>query len=300
MPPEQNPQQKDPPIAEAPAAAHKPAIRTMRSDAEELFKHTKPSLIQMIGNQQTAPAGARRQRSRIPLGIIAGVLLLAGIGGGAFFVVRRMGARGVAQPAGGSSVSVRTAPPPYFATEASRTITVKKQDRAGFLRLMEDSWREEEREGTVKRLIIMLQDGPQEYPATLADFFEMWRIIPPASLTQRLDQNLMVFLYSGKTGNRLGLAVRTREPERTFADMLSWESAVLAGITPLFFDERTDAITASFEDRTYRNIDWRYLKLSQERDLGLGYAVFPVGNIFVFTVGKEGMETTINRLFDAR
>lgn len=284
-------------------AARKPVIRTMRSDAEELFKTTKPSLIQMIGTQQATPPTPDRQTSRIPLLLTFGIILIfiVGVGGGVFFFIRQMGAGGATQPAGGSApVSVRAAPPPYFATESSRTITVKKQDRAGFLRLMEDSWREEEREGMVKRLIIMLQDGPQEYPVALTDFLELWRIAPPASLTQRLDQNLMAFLYQGKTGNRLGFAARTREPERTFADMLSWEPSILAGITPLFFDERANAIVAPFEDRTYRNIDWRYLKLSQERDLGVGYAVFPAGNIFVLTIGKEGMETVINRLYDAR
>lgn len=298
MPPEQKPQQQAA-YAPPPAGARRPAIRTMRSDAEELFKTTKPSLLQMIGTQQRPAAAPQGKPSRAPLALVFGIVLLAGIGGGAYFLISRMSARtGGATPA--PSVAVRAVPPPYFATEASRTITVKKQDRAEFLRLMEDSWREEEREATVKRLIVMLQDGPQEYPATLGDFFEMWRITPPAALTARLDQNLMVFLYQGKTGNRLGLAVRTREPERTFADMLSWEPALLAGLSQFFFDERSDTVVAPFEDRTYRNIDWRYLKLSQERDLGIGYAVFPVGNIFVLTVGKEGMETAINRLFDAR
>jgi hypothetical protein len=65
----------------------------------------------------------------------------------------------------------------------------------------------------------------------------------------------------------------------------------------MFFDERTDTIVAPFEDRTYRNIDWRYLKLSQAKDLGIGYGVFPASNVLIFTTGKEGAETTINRLF---
>ncbi|MEK7098970.1 MAG: hypothetical protein AAB916_00440 [Patescibacteria group bacterium] len=281
--------------------ARKPAIRTMRSDAEALFKTTKPSLIQMIGTQQIAPPSARLaapSKVKIPMMLI-GVLILAVIGGGAYYLLQTLtSSTNTATP--NPRAASRPAAPALFATEASRTITVKKQDRAEFLRLMSDTWRETEREGTVKRLTIMLSDGPQEYPATLADFFEMWRITPPSSLTERLNQNLMVFLYAGKTGNRLGFAVQTREPERTFADMLSWEPALLASISQLFFEERPDAVVIPFEDRTYRNIDWRYLKLSQERDLGVGYAVFPVGNIFVFTVGKEGMETVINRLFDAR
>lgn len=295
MPTEQPPQKKQNP--DPPAAGHTPAIRTMKTDAEQLFKTTKPSLIQMIGAQAHEPFPREPARKK-PLAafIVAGGLVLLAGGAGFFYLTRSSAPAGTARTANPRAIP-RSAAPALFATESSRTITVKKQDRAEFLRLMSDTWKEQEREGTVKRLIIMLRDGPQEYPATLADFFGLWRITPPASLTERLDQNLMVFLYQGKTGNRLGLAVRTREPERTFADMLSWEPSMLASITQVFFDERAEALAAPFEDRTYRNIDWRYLKLSQERDLGIGYAVFPVGNIFILTVGKESMETVINRLF---
>ncbi len=291
MPPEQQDKNQNP------AVARPVAIRTMRSDAEELFKTTKPSLLQMMGNPQPAASHGQSQSKKPKvLLVVGGVLFLAAIGGGVYFLAQKIAPRAGTSPAS-PRVVPRAAAPALFATETSRTITVKKQDRAEFLRLMADTWQEAEREGTVKRLIIMLRDGPQEYPATLGDFFEMWRVTPPASLTERLNQNLMVFLYQGKTGNRLGLAVQTREPERTFADMLSWEPALLASVSQIFFDERSEAIVAPFEDRTYRNIDWRYLKLSQERDLGIGYAIFPVGNIFVFTVGREGMETVINRLF---
>ncbi|MEK7541573.1 MAG: hypothetical protein AAB533_01865 [Patescibacteria group bacterium] len=300
------PEQKQNPTPQSPQETRRPAIRTMRSDVEGLFKNHKPTLMQMIGAQAQEPARAGEAspaRSKIPaVGIAGAALVLLLVGGGAWWYLNR-GAALTATPRAGTAnprAIPRGAPQALFATESSRTITIKKQDRGQFLRLMEDSWKEEEREGTVKRVIVLLQDGPQEYPATLADFFALWRIAPPSSLTERLDQNLMVFLYRGKTGNRLGLAVRTREPERTFADMLSWEPAMLASMTQLFFDERAEAIATPFEDRTYRNIDWRYLKLSQERDLGIGYAVFPAGNVFILTTGKEPMETVINRLFDAR
>ncbi len=82
--------------------------------------------------------------------------------------------------------------------------------------------------------------------------------------------------------------------------MLSWEPGLLRTFTPFFFDEKVNSVIAPFEDRTYRNIDWRYLKLSQDKDLGIAHAVFPAGNILIITMSKEAMETTINRLFDAR
>lgn len=298
MPPEQTSRQKQ---DGATPPAPKIAIRTMRTDAEELIKTTKPSLIQTLG-RDTRPLNLNaRPAKKLPIRLVAIIaLIVLAIGGGAFFFLR--GASLVSTPAKTPAQTLtRTSPPPaYFATETSRTISVKRSDRGEFSRLMNDTWHEKEREGTVKRIIIKVQDGPNERFATLTDFFELWRIVPPQDLLDLADQNLMVLMYAGAAGNRLGLAVRARDPERMFAAMLRWEPSLLAQITPLFFDERTDTIVAPFEDRTYRNIDWRYLKLSQSKDLGIGYGVFPAGNIFLFTTGKETIETAINRLFDAR
>ena len=283
-----------------PEARRKPAIRTMKSDAEELLKSGKQSLAQIIARAPEQLPRTLRVPKRIGRGTVlafSALILLAGVGA----ILISSGftpSGGIASPQQAPVAGQRVAPPPaYFATETSRTITVKKQDRAEFLRLMRDAWREREREGTVKRLSIKVQDGPQERFATPEDFFELWRLAPPSALASRLDPNLMVFIHYGAAGTRLGLAVRSREPERTFADALGWESSLLASITPLFFDERPEDIAAPFEDRAWRNIDWRYLKLSTEKDLGIGYAVFPAGNVFLLTTGKEAMETAINRLF---
>jgi len=300
MPPEQSSQQKQ--NSGSPAEKPRIAIRTMKTDAEELIKTTKPSLIQTLGREQrpfTPTVGAAR---KLPIRLIAVIIVIVlALGGGALLLMR--GVSLVSTPAKNQTGAVltRAAPPPaYFATETSRTISVKKKDRGEFLRLMNDAWHEKEREGTVKRILIKVQDGPNERFATLTDFFELWRIAPPQELLDLADRNLMVFMYAGAGGNRLGLAVRARDTERMFAAMLRWEPSLLAQITSLFFDERADTIVVPFEDRTYRNIDWRYLKLSQNKDLGIGYAVFPAGNMFLFTTSKESMETSVNRLFDAR
>ncbi|MFY9462772.1 MAG: hypothetical protein WAP52_01150 [Candidatus Sungiibacteriota bacterium] len=299
MPPEQSPQQKQ---NSAAPAVPKIAIRTMKTDAEEFLKTNKPSMTQMIGHGSQPLNPNARLAKKLPIRaivILTMVILLAG--GGAFLFLRGVSLTASPSKNQTGTTLTRTPPPPaYFATETSRTISVKKQDQQEFTRLMNDAWHEKEREGTVKRIIIKVQDGPNERFATLANFFDLWRIAPPQELLDLADQNLMVFMYSGITGNRLGFAVKARDQDRMFAAILRWEPSLLAQITPLFFDERTDTIVAPFEDRTYRNIDWRYLKLSQAKDLGIGYGVFPVGSVFLFTTSKEAAETVINRLFDAR
>ncbi len=299
MPPEKPLQEKQ---NNGSPAGPKFAIRTMKTDAEELIKTTKPSLIQTLGRETRPLNPNTRPAKKLPIRLIALIIvILLALGTGGFLLWRSVSITATPTTNKIGATLARTTPPSaYFATETSRTISVKKTDRAEFLRLMNDAWHEKEREGTVKRIVLKVQDGPNERFATLTDFFDLWRVAPPQELLDLADQNLMLFMYAGATGNRLGLAVKTRDQERTFAAMLRWESSLLAQITPLFFDERTDTIVAPFEDRTYRNIDWRYLKLSQDKDLGIGYGVFSASNIFLFTTSKETTETVINRLFDAR
>lgn len=294
--PEQN-QNQDPP-------ARKPAIRTMEHDLAEIRKSGTASLASVMDSRGPAPAlvpAAPKKRVLIPALTIFIILALLGTVG--FFL------RSMLLPAPQTGTShtptderaLRTAAPaPYFAAETSRAITVKKQDRAGFLRLMNDTWGEREREGTMKRIVITVRDGPQERFATVEDFFELWRVALPERILQEADPNLMVFFHAGPAGNRMGFATRVRDPDRTFAAMLRWEQSLLQDASRFFFDEKTDILVAPFEDRTWRNIDWRYLKLSPSSDLGIAYAIFPVNNILVFTTSKSAMETAINRLFDAR
>jgi len=276
----------------------------MRTDVDEFFKTAKPSLGSMITQSQAMAALEERRPSRMPAIIIFSVIGIVVLAGGAFFLNQFLSAspRGTSNTGGPASTSAQklALPAPFFATETSRTITANIGDRPGFARLMADSMQEKERDGTIKRIVIKVKDGPQERFATMSDFFDLWRISPPQSLTDRIDGPPMTFIYYGTSGSRLGFTARTRVPDRTLADMLAWEPGLLSAFTPLFFDEKISSVIAPFEDRTYRNIDWRYLKLSQEKDLGIAHTIFPAGNFLVVTTSKEAMETAINRLFDAR
>lgn len=300
MPPEQSSQQKK---SGAAGAAPKIAIRTMKTDVDEFLKTARPSLGSMIAQSRSLPSDEDRRPSKFPAIIIFSVIGLMVLGGGAFFAYQFLKG-GLDADSGGRNANpaARKIPPPapFFATEASRAITAEAGDRPGFVRLMADSMREKEREGTAKQIIVRVQDGPQERFATMNDFFNFWRIAPPPSLVEQISAPIMIFVYYGKSGSRLGFAARTRAPDRTLADMLAWESGLLTTFTPLFFDEKIDSAFTAFEDRTYRNIDWRYLKLSQDKDLGIAHAIFPASNLLIITTGKEEMETAINRLFDAR
>lgn len=279
--------------------SRKPAMRTMRSDVETLFKTTKPSLLQIINKGVNVPI-PRRGTEQKSLGkrILAWlVLCIAAIllTGGSYYLYTAYRQ--------GNEAQLRKSlvpPQPFFAIETTRTVSVEKDDRAVFLRLMLDSARELERGGTAKRIILKIQEDGHERFGTLDDILQFYQIAPPAGFLSQIDPTLTAFFYYSQGGGRFGVVVKTRDRERTLRDLLTWEPSLAHDFTPLFFNENTETILAPFEDRTYHNIDWRFLKLSRNEDLGIGYAVFPATNYLIVTTSRETMETVINRLLGAK
>lgn len=272
------------------------AIRTMKSDIERLFKTTPLSVAQMIGKSgSTNPRikkNARIASLYLVLGVMVVILLI--IASGAYYFWNS-----IFPPPSATEIKKATPPAPFFATENSRTIEVGQRDHQQFIKLINDSMQEFERDGTTKRILIKFSDTVDQRFADIADFFDVYHIIPPQGFLKRLSSGLMMFVYTS-SGTRLGLAVRTTDPTRTMRDMLDWEPNMLVDLKPLFFGQQLAPVTATFEDRSYHNIDWRYFKLSSNTDTGIGYTIFPAGNILVITTSRVLMETVINRLFDVR
>lgn len=276
-----------------------PSVRTMKSDVEELFKTSKPTLIDLIGQKGEAATspGATEAGSRPSWGfrlfLVAGVLLVVGsvLGGG--FLIRK------AEKDRPPARAVPSAP--FFTTETSRTAVMKPVDRSFFLDIVEDSVREKERGGTFKHLLVKLQEDKGERFVTVEDFFNFYRMTPPKTLVDQLQNPLMLFIFYSQDGARFGFASKIKEdPERALAGMFEWEPDMLLDLRPLLFTEKLERSIVEFEDRTYRNIDWRFQKLSQETGVGIAYAIFPAKNILLVTTSKEAMEAAVSRLLETR
>lgn len=271
----------------------------MKSDVEELFKTSKPTLIDLIGQkgETTTPPGAAGAGSRPSWGfrlfLVAAILLVVGSVLGGVFLIRKTEK---------DRLPARAVPPtPFFTIEASRTAVMKPVDRSFFLDIVEDSIREKERGGTFKHLLVKLQEDKKERFVTVEDFFNFYRMTPPKTLVDQLQDPLMLFIFYSPDGARFGFASKIeKDPERALAGMFDWEPDMLLDLRPLLFTEKLERSIVEFEDRTYRNIDWRFQKLSQEMGVGIAYAIFPAKNILVVTTSKESMEAAISRLLETR
>lgn len=290
QPPETTPQQVNPPQTS-------PAIRTMKSDLDRLFQTTPPSIAQMIIKPGSINPLVKKAHKNAAIYVVLGIMLvlLIIVAAGAYYF------SDILFPAPQPVERIKAATPaPLFATESSRTIEVPPSNRQQFIKLMADAMKEFERNGTMKHVLIKLSDAAGEHFITPSDFFNFYQITPPATLIKRLGTNLMIVVYTAASGTRIGLAVKTNDINRTLRNMLDWEPSMLNDIKPLFFGAQIVPISTTFEDRSYHNIDWRYLKLSPDTDIGIGYGVFPAKNVLIITTSKESAETIIDRLFNTR
>lgn len=288
----------------------KPAIRTMKTDIQGLFKETKPSLMQIIEQQSRAmPQNGlnppRRRGFRFIHLVLIIVFLSTTFGTAIYFFPgifpRAFPWATTPTEAPKPTFSAEPTPPnTIFATEKTVMLTVTS-DRTLFLdqvsALVEITT---EREGTIKRILIKLEGEPQSRYATPTDAFNLWRVVPPARFLERLDTTLETVIYHDKEGGRFTMVLHTHDASRTLADFIAWERTMVSDLTPFLFNEAITATTTTFRDTAYRNIDWRFISLSEAEDLGIGYTIFPAQNYMVITTGRRAMEAIIDRLYDAR
>lgn len=296
-------------------ASH-PAIRTMSSDIDELLKTSRPTASQMITRETPTALSPlpgmpqQQRRSRGIFVIIFGIVLICGvIGAGIWYFLPStqtpttsitpgsLPTPGTPRPL---STPLKTLPPPapLFSTDASRTITIPDDNRSVFLKLVTDTLQEPEQTGTVKRVLIKLQKGQSEHYASMTEFFDLWHIAPPQNFLQHLDPAFMFFVSYGSDGPTVGFATKTRDSNRTLSDIFFWEQSMTNDLAPFFFQEQVKPPNPPlFEDRTSLNTDWRYIKLSSQKDLGIGYLIFQANRLVVFTTSKMSMERIIKTLY---
>ena len=284
---------------EEPEKPRDPSIHTMESDTKELFARGRQSVAQMIGKAREEPA-ARTNRRHATAYLTFGLVMIA------FFVLGGIlwSTRGywlwLVTPRTPDTPQTLQLPPPFFATEATRTISTRRDDQSAFLLFMEDALSETEREGVMKRIIIILRDAGGERYANFEDIMRFYAINAPGPLLDRLDDSFMAYAYYGTDGSRLGLAAGVKDVTRALRDLFDWERSMAQDTAPLFIGTFVPPRGESFQDRAYRNIDWRYLPFSEESDLGLGYAMFSAHRVFVITTSADMMERTIDRILGPR
>lgn len=272
-----------------------PNIRTMKSDVSEFLASTKPSLIQMLTSQVEAERAPQEEYPKTAsfmktLGLL-GILLALGAGG-------YLGYRYFQPSEPGEAGTL--IPQPFFSVDKSVTIEYRGPAANLAGKIAENS-RLAERQGTLKRLVVLGTSGDKSkaFQLNTEDFLKAAAIEMPPGISAALSNPTMPVYYWGKSGSRLALIIKTSDPERALEALLRGESGLAGQWANLFLGEMPTVRIVPFEDRVYKNINYRILPLDAERDLQIVYGIFAAKNYLIITTSEEAFKIILNRLFQA-
>lgn len=275
----------------------------MESDAQELLRGGKLTLADILGKtlrnsarghaHDASSATSHYMRiATIAGGAFLSIALLAGIG--AFFFIRS--SPDVTPP----EEKREERAPLFFRVNFSESIAARAEERVQFMRNLESLAKKPEIPQAITQIIVTQDDGSENKLATLHDILTLFRVPLLDQLILPRDKPPMTFLYYGGGGGHIGLIFAPQDADRAFSSFFARERSLALDFAQAFFGEEVESALAPFQDFTYRNIDWRYQAISQEKDRGIGYGIFPARGLFMITTSKEAMEETINRLFEAQ
>lgn len=268
------------------------ALRTLKTDTEEYFQKARPTLTQIIGKglEQSKIKAEKEETKKYLILIAAAVVLIFLAGAATFWLIQKNNQT--------PAVKEIEPPMPFFAVEKTTAFAAKPGEPGEFLRSLNRTAKELQPAGTIKNILVKVEGPSGPRYLTFADFLNFLRIDPAPFLPSLAGESpMMLFSFMSSSGPRLGFAAMARDPERMIRVLISKEGNLQNDFQALLPEQNQALSTGRFEDLTFRNIDWRHLALDKEKDIGLGYALFPIRNIFVFTASREEMEAVINRLY---
>ncbi|MBU6415520.1 hypothetical protein KGQ34_04770 [Patescibacteria group bacterium] len=185
----------------------------------------------------------------------------------------------------------------YFSSEKLETITLAPEDILA-LKLIASS-QTPEPDNTIKRIAVLFANNEEtQTPISAKNFFRLLRIPAPALIAG--DEDIMPFFYYQGGVARAGFLIPVRDENLALQTMISWEASIQKDLSPLFLQELPETASASFEDKIFKNINYRFLKLSQTKDFGIGYFLFPAKHYLVITTSEASLQSVIARLFEAK
>ncbi len=275
-----------------------PNIRTMGSDVSEYAKSKKLSQISIAAEELQRPAileipNAENSSSHTTkiiiaiLGTLAIIAITASAGVYLYYTVLTKS----------KSEATKTTTAVYFSSEKLETITLSPQDNLTLK--LNTSATDIQPITTIKRLNILLANNAgNQTSANAKDFFRLLRIPAPSIIAG--DSDVMPFFYYQDGVARAGFLTPIRDENIALQSMISWEASIQKDLSPLFLQKLPETAAAPFEDKTFKNINYRFMKLSATKDFGIGYFIFPAKNYLVVTTSEAELQSVITRLFEAK
>lgn len=273
-----------------PARAALPKIRTMQTDVERYVREKKVSLASMAAaasnsRPEAALAGhpAGRRLRLAAAGALFLILAGGAVAGWIFF-----------RPSPAPPAAEEPAPPAALAPDSEETIVL--EDNQPFADALQRIKRADRRAGTLHRIVLRASDGVRSRPLGLGDFF---KLVAGTGAFGAIGEREppQFFTYAAGTGPKFILVFKPRDRARALDFLRAREPSLPTDFKPLSSGAVSETGQARFGDRTYRNIDYRFIAPGDDPDSGLGYLYFPARDLIIMTTSETALEAAANRLF---
>ncbi len=269
------------------APVEEPFIPRPRPEPEELPPIPEEEKLKMP--EQSYKASLPRPKRKI-LSMLLVVLIIGGLGFGAFFLIRSL--------TGGGEPNPPQQPPPVSAPKlspslisANETKTISILPDKSLFELIREEAKTTQEIRTFKRIGVLKNE--KEFLSSIELLQNLEITISPFALND-IKGNYNLFLYSQSTGRRLGLIAEIENPENLKQQLKIWEPTMLDDFKN-FYPAQVPGPRASqnFLDDIHLNVVIRYVNLPKP-DLTFNYTI--LNNLLIIGTSKEIMYTMIEKL----
>lgn len=272
----------------------KVSVRTMKSDISAFLKETKPSLVQLISTQTTAerlsePSERQARRRLEILAIIAiSLVFLAAIG---FLAWQKL------VPGGSEKNHTAVIPQPFFSVEKFAAIDYRPETR-NLKEKIREAALATEKTGVMKRIVAIYSTPTSVATLDGNDFLKEADVAVPRDAAPSLTGPVMLIAHKAGAGTRLATVIKTGDARRVFEILIRNERDALLIWRGLFLNTPAAPKNITFEDRDYRNINYRILTIDEAGDLRVIYGIFPAKEYIIAASSRETFQEIVNRLYE--
>ncbi|MBI2097095.1 MAG: hypothetical protein HYT40_03035 [Candidatus Sungbacteria bacterium] len=277
-----------------------PSIRTMKSDVSEFLANTKPSLIKMLSTQIEEERMNRPTRRNFAsdyagkIGAAIAVLVAIGVLAAGGYAAFRFFQK---TPSQRGNVLV---PQPFFRTELSDTVAIPEIRNGALEPILKERAAITDPGAVMKRLIAMTENADGTVRAISANEFLVTAGISASTvLTKTFYGPAMPLYFKSNRGVRFAVLLQTSDADRARSELLHDETNLAFKWSVIFLNQTPEIKILPYEDRIYRNINYRIIPLEPVNDLQLVYGIFPAKNYLIVAASEETFQVIVNRLFEA-
>lgn len=257
-----------PPRPVIPSAPSQPKISPSRVDKSKAKK------------VPTARPRKGQRRKFVALVILAVIILL--VGGGFYYWWNYL--RVLEKPKPEIPISL-------IKIEISEIISIKEGEKAKLFEKLKNKAQGFQEQDTFRRILIK-----KDYFLSFKEISEILGMNIFTEVLNNLKDDYILFFYSQKEGNRLGIIVKVENVEILKANLRNWERTIKGDLRPIFLGQESgEPATEELRDNTYQNINIRYLNFP-EPSLTIDYAV--AHDYLIITTSKKSMYVTIDRVLE--